>query len=160
MNIIVEGPDGSGKSTLVRHIAQHVPLTVQSGEGPPRSQDEIIERAWRYLKMDNTLFDRHPCISEPIYGMFRDPPSSIPQEYVDHLYRTNPLIIYVHGRAGPQELKDYDTKAHIDLMDRNEDNIRNAYQLWAPGNATVTYSVKGGDLDALTKLCQEFCRET
>ena len=158
MNIIIEGPDGSGKSTLARHIAQHVPLTLKGGEGPSRSTEEIIARAWRYLKMDGMLFDRHPCISEPIYGQFRTPPTAIPQEYIDHLYRSKPLIIYVHGLAGPQELKDYDTEVHIGLMQSHEDNIRNAYEEWAPGHANVTYSVKSGDLDALTKLCQEFCK--
>ncbi|RMH22120.1 MAG: hypothetical protein D6698_01805 [Gammaproteobacteria bacterium] len=158
MNIIIEGPDGSGKSTLARHIAQHVPLTLKRGEGPSRSTEEIIARAWRYLKMDGMLFDRHPCISEPIYGQFRTPPTAIPQQYIDRLYRSKPLIIYVRGLAGPHQLKDYDTKEHIGLMQSNEDRIRAAYEDWAPGHATVTYSVESGDLDAITELCKEFCK--
>ena len=160
MNIIIEGPDGSGKSTLVKHLGTLLPLTIQLGDGPEKYPGEIVERAWRYLRMDNTLFDRHPIISQPIYGQFREGSTAIPQELIDHLYRTKPLIIYVHGVAGPHEVKDYDTEEHVAMLGKFEDNIRNAYQEWAPGHASITYSVQGGDLDALTKLCQEFCNET
>ena len=63
MNIILEGPDSTGKSTLARIIAQHVPLSIQPGAGPPQSPEEIIARGKWYLTLDNKIFDRHPCRS-------------------------------------------------------------------------------------------------
>jgi len=169
MNIIIEGPDGSGKSTLVQRIAQHVPLAVQPGAGPEQHPGEIVERAWRYLRMDNRLFDRHPIISQPIYGSFRDDATVIPQELIDHLYRSKPLIIYCHGLApGDHQVKDYDTEEHLAMIDANDQAIRDAYRKWAfvhvPPQFWFDVGSPSGDPEKATQnlinLCKEFCNET
>lgn len=72
--VIVEGPDGSGKSTLVAQLAHDLSLEVQ-----PRacSSEDGIDMAtlrdWVDYDMSrpihtSMLYDRHPLISEPIYG--------------------------------------------------------------------------------------------
>lgn len=160
MNIVIEGPDGSGKSTLVQHLLNHVPFTLQEGAGPEKYPGEIIERAQRYLEMEHTLFDRHPIISQPIYGKFRSGSTTIPQEMVEEFYLQGNLIIYMYGNAGPQVRKSYDSDAHWQMIQQFDERIRNAYEEWASIYATVRYSVKSGDLDAITNLCKEFCSET
>jgi hypothetical protein len=76
-HIIVEGPDGSGKGNLIRDLTNHLglpvhPRFVQSTGGPPedlwdRMMDDIATPA--FSDMHHTwIYDRHPLISEPIYG--------------------------------------------------------------------------------------------
>ncbi len=160
MNIVIEGPDNSGKSTLARILDKHVPLlSIHPGDGPPRDLEEIIRRAFRYLKLENKIFDRHPIVSEPIYGQFREPPSHIPQVYVDIFYRTPILFIYCHGQAGVHQIKDYDTPEHVKLINDHDEAIKSAYEDWASHHANVRYRV-GDDTQPLIQLCKEFIHET
>ena len=156
MNIVLEGPDGAGKSTLANRLLQHLPLTLQQGEGPPKFPGEMTERVKRYLAMDGKLFDRHPCISQPIYDMFRDKKTPIPGDLIDEFYEQGNLLIYVYGRAGPHEVKDHETKEHVEMVERHDDTIRNAYEEWALGYAYIRYSVDTINFDTILKLCQEY----
>lgn len=158
MNIVIEGPDGAGKTTLANRLLQQVNLTYQGSEGPPKFPGEMEERARMYLQKTNTLFDRHPCVSQPIYEMFREKKTIMPQELIDKFYAQGNLIIYVHGVAGAHEAKEHDTKEHLDMIERHDDNIRNAYHEWAQGHANITYSVENGGFDELAYLCQEFLK--
>ena len=162
MNIIIEGPDSTGKSTLANMIAQHVFLPIQPSEGPPQSQEEIVARAEWYLTLDNKIFDRHPCVSEPIYGQFRDPRTHMPPELLDRFYQTRPLFIYCHGKApGEHQLKDYDTPEHLDLVSKHEDTIHNAYIEWAYSFVHMNrwYSLKDPRVDTIRQIIINSCQE-
>ena len=104
--IVVEGPDGGGKTTLIKTLSERFDLPVA-----PRvvSQDaaamvdlkEWVERnvadGWQ-----PTLFDRHRLISEPIYGSILRKTFERGFDDVMWLYNMNymffrncrPLIIY------------------------------------------------------------------
>lgn len=157
MNVILEGPDGSGKTTLAHILTQHVPLVYTPSRGPEQYPGEIIERVYRYLRMDNCLFDRHPIVSQSIYGRFRQNATQIPQDLVNLLYRQKPLIIYCHGRAGAHELKEFDTAEHVTMIHRYDDNIRAAYEEWANRHAKLRYQV-GDEVDPIIQAVKEFCR--
>jgi hypothetical protein len=75
-HVIVEGPDGSGKSTLVEFLCQASPLVRHS-----RASDSIAgpvpDLATWYLddmrqinEQPPSVYDRHPVISEPIYARY------------------------------------------------------------------------------------------
>lgn len=137
MNVIIEGPDGSGKSTLAKALCEFLPLRYVPGEGPEKYPSEVVERAERYLNMDGCLFDRHPCISQPIYGSFREGSTKIPSYLVDQMWETS-IVIYCYGRIGDHQLKDYDTEDHIRLVEDNDRGIRSLYEEWA---STYSYHV-------------------
>lgn len=73
--IIVEGPDGAGKSGLVRRLSRDLQLEVaprasDSVEGPVKNL-----RQWAFADVNSwtskpwpLLYDRHPLVSEYIYG--------------------------------------------------------------------------------------------
>lgn len=76
-HVIVEGPDGAGKSTLVEHLVdvmgfERHPRASDSVAGPVVDLPEWVEQATKGLfTRPPSVFDRHPLISEPIYGHFR-----------------------------------------------------------------------------------------
>ena len=79
MIYLIEGPDGAGKTTLVRDVikakgAIPLPRNCTSLEGP---KTDSLEKYLRWtvnefprMARDYQLYvlDRHPCISELIYG--------------------------------------------------------------------------------------------
>lgn len=74
-SIIVEGPDGAGKSTLVQHLSSALGLNVHprasdSKTGPIDQLSDWVETHITWLRQSGeaTICDRHPVISEPIYG--------------------------------------------------------------------------------------------
>ncbi len=76
-HIIVDGPDGAGKDNLIRDLVNHLglplhPRFVQSTGGPPTNLDELVERdvsTPAFWDQHHTwIYNRHPVISEPIYG--------------------------------------------------------------------------------------------
>jgi hypothetical protein len=76
-HIIVEGPDGAGKTDLIRDLANHLglpvhPRFVQSRTHPPedldmRVMDDLATPAFT-SGYHTWIYDRHPLISELIYG--------------------------------------------------------------------------------------------
>ena len=163
MNIVLEGPDGSGKSTLARIIAQHVPMKYTPGEGPPKRAGEMVERVERYLRLDNCLFDRHPCVSQLIYDRFRTGGEGIPQHLVDRFYASKPFFIYCYGNAGDHVAdNEGDTPEHLEMIERHDDNIRNAYHQWAQSHVPVdqwyTVGAAADRTDFIINLCKEAYR--
>jgi hypothetical protein len=103
--IIVEGPDGSGKSTLVERLAREIRLPVASKVVASDTQPIVNIRDWTESNVHKgfqpVIFDRHRLISEPIYGpaMRRRQDA----EFYDltwladmmwHFYNAKPIIIY------------------------------------------------------------------
>lgn len=72
--IIVEGPDGTGKSNLVRRLAEDTGLPVH--ERASSSREGPVADLWRWVCRDVytwdvqplAIYDRHPMISEYVYG--------------------------------------------------------------------------------------------
>lgn len=156
MNVIIEGPDGSGKTTLAHMLIQHVPWVCIPSSGPEKYPGEIIERAHRYLDIEGCILDRHPLISDPIYSRFRKNATRIPQDLINRLYQQRPLFIYCHGRAGPHKVKDHDTSEHLELVNSYEDAIRDAYEEWAAGRVQLRYRV-GDGIYPIIQAVKEFC---
>jgi hypothetical protein len=73
-HIIVEGPDGAGKSTLVKRLVDtglfcQYPRASDSTKGPVTELGEWVRKAGLdMITCAPAVFDRHPLISEPIYG--------------------------------------------------------------------------------------------
>lgn len=156
--IILEGPDNSGKSTLANLILQEVPLILQQSEGPEKFPGEMIERITRYAKMENVLYDRHPAISQPIYNMFREDATPVPQDLIDQLMATKPLIIFCDNVAGfddrEHQVKAHDTPEHLAMVHEFDQKIRHQYRVWARVHAHHMYKI-GDDFTPIIQACKE-----
>ncbi len=101
--IIIEGPDGAGKSMLIKNLRIKNPelrLAVRpcSPQGGPMVGGELIEWLKNWGKRPGYVHDRHPCISGPVYdAVFSRPVDSRVQPWLqDALYwvRENARVIY------------------------------------------------------------------
>lgn len=74
-HVIVEGPDGSGKTSLIEKLRQNIPhlthhlkaSTSQGGPIPDLAQWTVTD-VQTMASQAPSIYDRHPLISEPIYG--------------------------------------------------------------------------------------------
>lgn len=70
--IIVEGPDGAGKSTLVETMREVLKYPVASRVVDKQTQALVDLQAWVEDNLmdgfEGVIYDRHRLISEPIYG--------------------------------------------------------------------------------------------
>lgn len=103
--IIVEGPDGSGKTTLIKDLSYRYGLPISPrvvGTDTEAMVDLVdwveqnVSRGFQY-----TLFDRHRLISEPIYGPIMGRVSNQPfistswmNTIMGRFYECSPMFIY------------------------------------------------------------------
>src|ERR687883_686991 len=70
--IIVEGPDGGGKTTLITKLSDlfDLPIAERVVSKEARAMVDLVQWTERNVSegSQHTLFDRHRLISEPIYG--------------------------------------------------------------------------------------------
>lgn len=103
--IIVEGPDGSGKSTLVSILAQKLRLPVANKVVDSQTNAMVDLVKWTEDNVARgfqpTIFDRHRLISEPIYGPIlkeRQDPKFYDMGWLSQqlwlFYGCKPIIIY------------------------------------------------------------------
>lgn len=147
MNILIEGPDATGKTTLARYIAWRTGFAMQESEGPPRHPGDINERVARYSRMDRTIFVRHPLVSHPIYDQARQfmrKPASDIISAADKaaFYAENPIVIYCKPHLPAEhKVKDYDTPEHMAMLHEQANLIRTLYRQWAADRAHITYKI-------------------
>src|SRR5688572_30515553 len=143
MNIVVEGVDATGKTTLVNYLYRRLHLQVQWGEGPPQSPDEVNARTRRYLKMHDTIFDRHPCASNKFYDRHRGVSIPIDHRLVDDFLVTPPIFVYcdpgfeVHAHVRAE----HDTDEQMALVEQNYKMILSDYRCWAAHYAHINYRI-------------------
>lgn len=106
--IIVEGPDGAGKSTLIKQILNEFPQLSVAPRVVSKETEALVDlRVWvdnHFLEdTKNVIFDRHRLISEPIYGPIlrrqNQEPGFTDRDWMyDSLVKlyihTKPLVIY------------------------------------------------------------------
>ena len=113
--VIVEGPDGAGKSELIRVLAEGLGRNP-SHTGGPRATKEGVDEAMRMVEVRKAgLFDRCSHISNPIYASVdgREDPFTL-GEYRTRLASFNPIVVYCRLRNVDQMLSHILTtvKAH------------------------------------------------
>ena len=98
--IILEGPDGCGKSTFGQLITGRTGLSPHHAGGVPKTLEDVVERADEIYELAKGIpthfFDRHTAISELIYGqILRDNSKISINTSMQMLKALNPFILYL-----------------------------------------------------------------
>lgn len=162
MKIILEGPDSSGKSTLAENILRQLPsyYSIYRAGGPPKTEAEFFKRIEDTLKLKNVIFDRHSLVSEPIYGQLRGTDlHKRPQFQVSlNLFYNTPGIAFVYcykDQLSNHEIKPYDSKEHLNLVEQNFNRIVDGYNKWALQYANLIYRYEDPRSKMVPLLCNQ-----
>lgn len=145
--IVVEGLDNAGKSTLIRALKVVLPTwRIQGSEGPPKHRGESDERVTRYLQLPpTTIYDRHPCVSQPIYGQMRTHSDPISPGLISQFYSSAPTFIYCDpgGRGMKAHVfnLEVDTEEHLNSVKKGYEALLVAYRRWAADHAFISYRI-------------------
>lgn len=78
--IIIEGPDNTGKTTLIDQLSKEFNLPTIKSYRPPNLEAITRFHHWAKAAPVTPLMDRHPAISDLVYGpILRDHTSSDPE---------------------------------------------------------------------------------
>lgn len=144
MQIVIEGPDACGKSTLAKYLSEELGMRVIEGRGPERYPGEIDVRAREWLDIPGeALFDRHPCVSHQVYATFSGAPLMKPSLVSEFYCRRNILLIGCLPSDLPTEhqAKGYDTPEHLSMIGTHKCGINQMYREWALKHAHILYRV-------------------
>lgn len=104
--IVVEGPDGAGKTTLINYLLENTGNLEVAPRVVSKDAEALVDlRQWVHTNLrvgkQRMIFDRHRLISEPIYGPilrkklepgFSDANWFAPA--LEKFYSIDPLVIY------------------------------------------------------------------
>lgn len=179
--IIVEGPDNSGKSTLIASLVKDLDLLIaERPHGVPGSVNDIISRTSKLLlKQDQKryILDRHPLFSEPIYGpilrkknLWEDNPTvhgvlltiltnshSEGSVFIIYCRPPDKVVLDLHTH----QVKEYDTAEHLEGLKSKSHEIVKAYDKMMSNWADFKYNYcEPGSYELLTqKLRKEYFHE-
>ncbi len=132
-HIFLEGPDGSGKTTLFEKLgAKGFNLGYHSG-GPPKNVEEMLKRLVTPIEYPAAVIDRYPPISELVYKTaFREDfliPKPILKAWMQY---TNPIIVYCRPsdeaiRNSPVQVKAHKPVEHTSKVRGNRQRIIEIY---------------------------------
>lgn len=130
--IVLEGPDGAGKSTLfekLRPVFREYEF-AHSG-GPVRSSLDLGARMTQ--QHARQVRDRHFCISEPIYGKFFNRPNLIVDSVINNWLQHRPFVIFCFApdNALSEQKGEHDTPEHAAGVAANHPAIVSEYQMLA-----------------------------
>ena len=122
MILILEGPDGSGKSYLANYLTAKWSFSLIPTQGPPKSRGDLLHRMDRVISRDQPreriLSDRFALFSEQVYGpVIRDNCLLTEydiQTYTRRLIRHNAVILYCRPSDETLAKVELEKKSHKD----------------------------------------------
>jgi len=153
MSIILEGPDLSGKSTIGERIGDMIG-TLPFHFGGPVKTKEAFEHRLKTAKL-TMFYDRHPAISEQVYGTIGDRTPLIPaEELTQMLIDLDPLVVYCDPGLPflLTQLKHLKSKPHKnqDHVDQVRENYTKIYYKYSELMESLSKTIRVRKVNFLT----------
>lgn len=106
--LVLEGPDGAGKSTLAERLSQVYNWPIVHTGGPLQSREEYFSRVEQkeLLTRTQVIYDRVPMISEFVYCPLQKRLPYIEEfEAAAHLDTMQPVVIYCRLASSEEMLR-------------------------------------------------------
>lgn len=169
-SIIVEGMDASGKDTLIARLMDTYGSTHRLHErastslgGPVSNLGEWVARDSMHLTKTSAayIYNRHPLISEPIYGKYR-PGRPTEEIFTNHgwlaAYRkivsdcTILVLCIPPYHMIRQTLQDQGPSAHMPGVFENQSDLYADYMSFVWPGRTIRYNYTADSYVSLTNL--------
>lgn len=132
--IVLEGPDGAGKSVLFTRLWTHgFPMGAHTG-GPPKNQEDVLARLKRLELGERMVWDRCTAISDLVYRYTLNEPFNVsPRVHVEWLMHNRPCVVYCRPPAEAilakalEPGKPHKSQAHLEKVDRERPRIIEEY---------------------------------
>ncbi len=147
LQIVLEGPDNAGKSTLAAFLAGRLNIPLQHSGGPSKSPGEVNERTVNFNRLSSArtmIFDRHPAVSQNIYQKALETNGElVNQNHIIEFYELKPLIIYCRNERGLEEhvLSEHSSSTYFDEVKTHFGELTRRYDLWAMQHANHIYRI-------------------
>jgi thymidylate kinase len=159
MNVIIEGPDNSGKSTLARAISERINWPIWEKEGKPPTFEDTVKKIERYLReipQEGIIIDRHPIVSQMVYGSTVRKDPQVPRELMREFSAQRHLIIYarcIHLGLQGHKASPTDTPEHLEQLREKYVKILTAYDFWALRCAHIIYN-NWRQVPLIVRMCE------
>ncbi len=127
---ILEGVDGTGKTTLGNKLLKTQRFSKLHHFGAAVQSDiEFYRRMFIHPShQSRTIYDRHPAISERVYGpVMRNSAVLSLEESISILKKFNPFVIYCHTKKPQPQSKLYKTREQLDELRASREILENEY---------------------------------
>lgn len=129
--IILEGPDGGGKTTLGKHLSEQSGMELFHSGGPIHTPEECTERIWTQLDQYGKIVDRCSVFSEPIYGIAIRNHSMLPlyqfESFIQMMADRNWTLIFCVADGPIIEGKEWKSEEHMRNVYAKKDMIFDLY---------------------------------
>lgn len=164
MQIILEGPDNSGKTTLAKHLGETLGIPVKHSGGPSKFPGEVNSRTQAFNEANSWgIFDRHPAISQNMYVealsqlQGEKKGELVRPEHVEAFYNLKPLIIYCRNVRGIEghDLSEHSSADYFDKVTRAMPILCKLYDQWALERAHILYRIGDNMTDVVNTVAAQ-----
>lgn len=158
MFIVIEGPDGCGKTTLAQHLSKALNLPYFHSGG--RQNIDTLRTLANKIdeNPDGLIVDRFPLISESVYSTVLEREVTITEDDCEIIMRDPYIVVFciTSDQEISKEFKSHKDDQFRAKIEENKTRIYNQYiRYFADNPPDYTYDWRLDDLGVFTEIIRE-----